>query len=253
MSVIYTNQLQVLIDCTLWLRIFKRQSLDLAILPSVAAQRWVWFVDNWPTIYPKFKALSAGNGTYEASLKDFDAAVRSYKLGNGLNPLQSSAKIADFWFFLSVTGTESLVLTPDEQVLVGLERQRVSKFSIETFLDMMRFLREDAAARAGFVGLGDADAARIIGVQVTQRQRNATVSDLDLMGDVNQFYKFVESIAYLYKRSVNKPPNLLAIANNNVSSDSNVGFSTAYLSYFPMPFEISLESMAKKYLGDARR
>jgi hypothetical protein len=252
MARIYTTQLQVLIDSMMWASAFHKQQYHLALLPAIAAQRWQWFVDNWGDIYKQFKALAAGDEKNETSLVDFDSSIQSYRLGNNINILQDSDNIAKFWFFLSSIMITELVLTPEETTLIDLETQRITNFTIEAFRDMLRFIREDAYLRAGSIGLGDADAARILGLQVPTRQRSATISDLDLIGDVNELYKFVESIAYLYKRTVDRPPNLLTIANQNISGESNVAINAAYLSYRSVPFEISLESMAAKQLGDAR-
>lgn len=250
----YTNLFEIYKDTEMYLILRNKGSLNLSHIRPIAQNRWPWMVSNWPTLKQLFTTFVNGNQSQSAALEDLQREVSSYKLGNTtINPLQSLDKTITFSPFLELIELTSIKLTPEEIILRDKEIERVGQLEVETFQQMLTFIRKNTAIEAATIGLGDEDAARLLGLQVAPKRRTATIQDLDRINETNKLYKIIEGIVYDLNQTRKRPPNLLQIANQNISADSPVAIQDTYLSYVPVPFEISLESMAQKYLGDKRR
>ena len=245
----YTNLIDAVTDVSFYLAISLKGTIDLSMLPSLAKQRYTWMVTNWKTLYAKFKNYANGDQYLESALQDFDSSVRSYKLGNTSNVLDNSQKFLLYREFISTILVSDIPLSPNEKVLVSQEKQRISNLSIEDFRNLLAFLKQTSAIMSAQVGLGDNTGFAALGVSSAVRTHAATVGDLKNMETVLNFMKYVESIIYNLKQTVDKPPNLLSIANKNISNNATVAIASAYASFVDMPFEISLEHMALKYMG----
>ena len=101
--------------------------------------------------------------------------------------------------------------------------------------------------------MGDPDADTLMGIGPGTTQRAATIDDLTQLQQLIDLQHIIEGIVFNLGQTENKPPNLLAIANQNIDPASPVSIQNIYTSYTPIPFEISVESMAKKYLGTVDR
>jgi hypothetical protein len=66
---------------------------------------------------------------------------------------------------------------------------------------------------------------------------------------IEETIKIIEGIVYDLRQKQNKSPNLIATSNSNIREDSEISFLDIFKSFVNIPFEISLEHMAQKYLG----
>lgn len=246
----YNSLFEVLNDTELYMAWRRGEVLDLGHLQNLARSRWNWIVDNWPTLRERFKNFADGNGTLESTLEDFDRIVASYHLGNRQNPFDNVSRFIDFAPFLETIKLTELRLAPEEQIAVSKEMDRIRNFVIEDFRSMLNFIRQQEALSAFRVGLGDVDGGRMQGVMPVPRERSANITDLARLSDIDEIRKFIEGIVIDFKGRQDRPPNLLQIANQNLGANSDHTFSDVYRSAIAVPFEISLESMAKKYLGN---
>lgn len=246
----YTNVFEVLADCDLYMAVRKGVNLNLSQLQSLARNRWQWIVDNWQlSLYERFKLAAMGDDTMEQTLEDMNSNVISWNLGNKRNPLELFENFISFGPYLELIPLSQLSLTTDERIFVAKETERVSNFVIEDFRAMVDFLQQEFSLDAFRIGLGDADGARQSGVLPIPKQKTATIFDLDRLSDGYDIIDFIEGIIIDLKNTTDKPPNLLDIANNNLDPSSGVKVIDAYRSAIAVPFEISLEHMAKKYMG----
>lgn len=246
----YTSIFSITVDLSLYVAIVKGQAISLSMLPSLAKTRYSWIVANWKNLYKKFKGMANGDQDLEAALADFDSSIKSSLLGNTANILDNSTKFRLYSPFLQSLTLDTIGLTPAEQTLVNQEQQRVGKLSIEDFRAIKKFLDESSALAASALGLGDAQAFKLTGTSTVSRVKQPTISDLSDIDDIIELSKFVDGIIFALRQTTDKPPNLLAIANQNISVDSSVVIRDIYSSYVAVPFEISLEHMALKFLGD---
>jgi hypothetical protein len=208
-------------------------------------------VRNWQKLYQKFQAATEGSDTLNETLQEFSRAVDSYNLGNLQNPFDDSSKIAQFFPFLATITVGDLDLTPDERIYIDTEKLRISQLDVQQFREMIRFLNQKIAIGSSVVGMGDQDGTKIYGVSVSARQRSFKLSDLEQMNDVIQLKRTTEGIIIDLNRTKQTAPDLLKIGNDRfIDPASQVRFFEGYRSYVPVPFEISLENMAQKYLGD---
>lgn len=239
-----------MIDTELYMSGRLNQPLTLALLQPLAQNRWTWIVTNWTTLSKRFTLFANGNGPLLATLKDFDRMVASYLLGNLQNPFDHFANLVEFFAFLNIIKLSELRLSPAESILVNQETDRVSQFEIADFRRMLAFIRTQNAQVDQIIGLGDPDATKLLGNRVVARQRNATLNDLVQLDQANDIYDFIEGIVIDLQRTRSKPPDLIRSANNNLAPGSDVRFNDSFRSYIPVPFEITLEHMAQKYLGN---
>ena len=249
MSNTYISLYQVLGDANSYVKIQSGQPLTLANIQALAQARWTWIVNNWLTLSPSFKTVANGNQDLESKYEDFQRFVESYNLGNKNNPFDTTANFLDVIAFLNLIGLNVLRLSPEEASVRDQEIDRINKLDIEDFRAMMTFLEVFAAQLAQEVGLGDADAAKLLGIQVAKKQRNATIDDLDSINQVNQLHAFVETLLIRAQQSQKRPPDILSLTNQLVNPNSKITFDDSWVSYTPVPFEISLEHMAQRYLG----
>lgn len=249
----YSNTFELLTDLNLYVTNRTGKPLNLSLLPAIAQSRYTWIVQNWNSLYQQFKTFAAGADLLSNSLNNFDNIVKSYNLGNTVNPFDTTSKIQDFLPFLEQITLTQLTLTPQELILINLEKTRVSRFSIDTFRNMLNFLNKKRAIADQDIGLGDPIARKYYGIANTKAKRSATIYDLAQLNELNNVISFIKGIIIDLKSSQAIPPNLLTIANQNVTTASGVRFNNAYLSYVSIPFENSLENMAGRYLGDKRR
>ena len=246
----YISTLQVLSDTTSLIRILSGQQLSLASIQSLAQTRWPWIFDNWVSLYPRFKASAAGAQDLESKLDSFQRFIDSWRLGNRNNPLDVLGNFAEVYPFLDLISLSELRLSPDEAALRDIEIDRIQSLDIENFRSMMSFLRARAAVLAQQIGLGDPSAAKLLGTPQTPRQRSPTIDDLQNIQDINKLHSFVESLLFRALRSQKRPPNVLSLSNQLIDPGSPVIFDDKFVSYTPQPFEISIEHMAQRYIGD---
>lgn len=251
MATSYTSLPSISVDLQLYVGLVTGAGQSLAKFPALARQRFAWIVDNWVTLYPVFKSSANGNQDLEAALEDFRSSVEGYKLtssGTPLNVLDNQSKLELYNPFLELIDTKSIGMNAAETSLVNNEVQRVSKLSSADFRSMLAFLNDYMTVYSSSIGLYDADGFYAVNGVVQKKSQTATISDLDKINDIIEIRKYVESILVSLKSTNNKPPNLLAIANANITAGSTPRISTAYSSSVAVPFEISLEHMAEKFM-----
>lgn len=247
----YTSLADVINDLLLYLAVTQRTPINLSMLPSMAKQRYPWMVTRWNTLYTGFKNYANGDQYLESALEDFDSSVRSYKLGNLANVLDNAQKFNMYRDFIALILLNNIGITPSEQTLLNQETQRISSLVIQDFHSMLAFLKQDAAIFSSQIGLGDVDGFAALGVASVPRAHAATINDLTVSDSLVNLMKYVESIIVGLRQNTDTPPNLLAIANRNISNTQTVSINGSFASSVAVPFEISLEHMAAKYMNDS--
>lgn len=252
MATAYTTVYQALNDVNMYIKRLSGQPFALGNIQPLAQARWTWIVDNWISLSPAFKTFANGSQPLEAKYEDFSRFVTSYRLGNKNNPLDTLSNFVQILPFLDLISINSLQLSPDEAALRDRETDRIDKLAIEDFRNIIKFLRVKAANKAQEIGLGDADAAKLLGIQQVQRKRGATIQDLEDIEQINDVRKFAEQLLFRALRTQKRPPDVVSLSNQLIDPASPVIFDDSFVSYVPQPFEISLEHMAQKYLGNRR-
>jgi hypothetical protein len=248
---IYTSVYNVGNDVNMLIKLASNQSFSLGNIQSIAQARWTWIVANWnSTLLESFKKIAGGDQVLEAKLKEFERLVASYNLGNKSNPFDSIANFTTLLPFLEAISLQGLQLSPEESNLRNLELDRVSRLDIEDYESMNKYLKNKMANLAQEVGLGDADASKVMGVSTKPKQRSATIEDLDDIQSLQELSFFIDGILYNQKATQKRPPDIIKLSNQLISTNSQVIFDDTFKSYVPIPFEISLEHMALVYLGD---
>lgn len=252
-SKLYTSFYELKVDLGMYLAMKSNDPYTLDLLPAIARGRYQWLVDNWNSFYPRFKDYANGDQKLESALTDFERSVQSTKLGNTVNVLTYPDKFVLYAPFLFLIKIEEVKPNKDEKDFLRRELARVQAFDISNFRSMVQFLKEQHNLTCDYIGLGDADAAALRDETVAPKKRSSTVEDLSTLEDALELERFVEGIIVNFKQNSGTPPNLLKIANNNLSSDSGVTINDAYRSYISVPFAQSLTQMAYQYLGSAER
>lgn len=250
MATNYTSQATMLYDLKLWMAWKYNSAQNLSHFPKIAENKWSWMVYNWNTLKPRFKTFANGDDFLEGSLSQLDIIVRGSISGSTVNPYKSTYFYSLTYEFLELVALSETNLTVSEQTFINNELKRVSEFTEEDFKAMVLYIRTRRDAQLDAVGLGDAYYSafeeRTMGVQ----QRNYELQDLDLVNQLTNLEDFITGVLLDFKYNKNTEPNLLLFAQNNISTDSQVFFNTAYRSYISIPFEQSLEQMAQDHLGN---
>lgn len=249
----YSNLFEVIVDTTLYIGLVNKTTPTLGYFATVAKNRWTWIADNWTTLRPRFAEQILGDEKLTQHLQDFDSAVQTYFLGNRQNALQINANYEKFFTFLANIPLSDVGLTADEQGEVQIELSRVSKLDITDFRNMLAFVKSNIATRAALVGKGDVDGGPLFGGQDVRMQRDSTFDDLLQLDLLIQLEQSVEGIIFALMQVQARPPNLLQMANDNIESGSAVSIKSSYKSYRAIPFQLSLEDMAQRYLGSSTR
>lgn len=249
-STSYTNVFQVISDTNSLISLIIGEDLTLASVQSLAQARWQWIFNNWESLYGRFRPFAGGDQHLVAKLDDFRRFIESWRLGNRNNPLDILKNFLQVSPFLNLITLSELRLSPDEVALRDIEIDRLSNLGIEDFRAMLKLLRKRSAIAAQEIGLGDPDAAKLLGISVRQRKRSPSIDDLEEIERINRVYVIIEAMLSRELGRKKRPPNILKLTSQLVNPDSQVFFNNNFLSYTPRPFEISLEHMAQKYLGN---
>lgn len=249
----YTNLLEITTDFGLYMSAKLGSVKTLNLFPSIAKNRFTWFVDNWATLYKRFKDNTGGDQAIEAALTELDRAIASYKLGSKINSFENNSQFVTFLPFITQILISELVLDPEEINYVNTEIARIQKFTATELRDMIKFLNEQIVLASSLIGKGDPDSEKLFGTKGLEKQRNATFEDMQQIENVINLKQIIEGAVFDIRQREGVSPNLLQAANRNIDPNSPVSVNTSYLSYKSVPFSISLEDMAQRYLGDKRR
>lgn len=252
-SKLYTSFYEIKVDLGMYLAWKANDPYTIDLLPSIARSRYYWLVENWNNFYTRFKNYANGDQNLENALTDFERSVQSTKLGNTVNVLTYPDKFVLYSPFLFLITFDEIKPNKDEKDLMRRELARVQSFDISNFRSMIAFLKEQHNLTCDYIGLGDYDAAALRDETLAPRKRTATVTDLTTLEDSLELERFIEGIIVQFKQTSRVPPNLLKIANQNLTSDSGIVINDAYKSYVTVPFAQSLSQMAYQYLGSANR
>lgn len=250
MANIYTTTTQVSVDARLYLNSTGNTQLTLFMFPSIMRGRWGWFVDRFNSFETQFKNAAEGDEEILKKLSDLKRDVEGYKLGNtSINPFENPSKIVDYQPFLERVTIANIRLTADERKVRDDELKRGAELSEDDFRNMISFLNRKSAILATEVGLGDPLITELYGLKGVVKKRNATPADIVDMNKISEAVRSIEGFIFVKQRTEKKPPNLIRAAIGNTTGDSAFVPEDIYQSYVPVNFEISLEHMAKKYLG----
>lgn len=253
MSNTYVSLLQVGVDLGLWFVLYKKAVPTLNLFSAIAKNRWPWMVTNWSTLSPLFKSAAGGDANLVAAYQDFDNAVISAKLGNPQNAFDNSSNIARFYPFLQTINISTLSLTPQETIFRDTELQRISNFTETDFKAMVAFLKYSSAYTASYLGKGDPQGSPLFAQVTVSKQRNATFADFLQLENFIKLQNLISGIVFDYRQRQAKSPDLLTASKANILPGSDVSIANNYLSSVPVPFQGSLEQMAKVYLGSSTK
>lgn len=250
----YISVFDVYNDTDMYTKIKVGGDLTLANIQPIAQNRWHWMISNWSTLYQIFKEQANGNEQLNSLLEDLNRAVSSHQLGNkNYNPFSSASDFTNYSQLLTLIPLNFLALIPEEIILRDKEIQRISNLTADDLKAAVSFLRQEEAVLYGEIGLGDEDANKLLLAPNAKKQRSASISDLNTISQMGELAKLIKGYIYDLQLTTKRPPNLFAIAQSNIDPQSSVSIPNVYLSYYTAPFEISLESMAQKYLGSRDR
>jgi hypothetical protein len=250
----YTSLYELQNDLSLYISIKNQEPYNLAHIPAIARNRWVWIVDKWTSLLKeRFKTVANGEQYLETNLLDFDRSVEAYKIGNKTNVLAIPEKFVRYSEFLQTVLLSEIGLSKDETDILNTEITKALNFDITRFREMLRFLKQQSVLTAQYVGLADETSARIREIATAPKKRRANYADMRTMQEGIGLEQFIEGIVIELKRTSKKPPNLLISANQNIAAGSPVSINDAYVSYVSVPFESSLQQMATRYLGSPDR
>jgi hypothetical protein len=250
----YTSIYDVYNDSDMYAKARLGGQYTLANFQQLAQARWPWIVKNWPKLKQSLTEQANGDGALLALVEDLDSSVTSYNLGNTKNnPFTNYSNFANYFELLQLITLQQLSLKPEEVIVRDQEIQRVANLQIDDFKNAIKFIKEQQLATSDTIGLGDETVSNMFGVNQGTKQRAATISDLEYIDGLDNLIQIIEGYIFDMRQIQKKPPNLLEIANRNIDPNSQVAVRSAYISYFTVPFELSLESMAQKYLGSRDR
>jgi len=252
----YTYLEQVLTDYLGYLKSTQGAQFTLADVQSIASDRWDWFVANWEIkFYPKFKSVLPKSDFFVSLLKDLNNEVVAQKLfpTTSVNPFINLNKFIKYKPILSYVELSDIILTQTELLVLKEEQKRLTSLSIADFKDMCVFLRSTASFAAQSLNLGDRDGVLVQGFTLTDAQRNYSTDELEQISDVFDLADEIDGIIFSLQQKTQQNPNLLAVANRNMDSDTLVAFNQTYSAAIAYPFVESLEYMAEYFLGSKDR
>src|SRR5574338_1195196 len=97
----YTSLFEITTDLQLYMSFRLGTTKTANLFPAVTKGRFTWFVDNWKTLYPRFKNSTGGDQNLESALVDFDRSIMSYTLGSNLNAFDNNEQFVRFLPFIS--------------------------------------------------------------------------------------------------------------------------------------------------------
>jgi hypothetical protein len=250
----YTDKDNMFLDLFLYLSFSDNQTLTLDLFPQIAINRWSFIVESWDSSFQSlFLSASQGDGFLTNAYSQVLNAIYASRLDSSYNPLSSPSFYQQCQDFLSLITLDSIKLTPLELDIVNRERQRVLGFTIANFQSMIVFLRIEKNNAYDLIGLGNSTYNSWVGRTGLSQQRDYFLSDLDIIKEMINAENKINGIIVGLKKNVIKDPNLIAFSNNAIDSSSNVRLSDVYVSYNMFPFELSIENMASKYMGDIQK
>ena len=250
----YTDKDKMLLDLALYTYFSDNQSLTLDLFPQVAINRWTFIVQSWDSTFNSlFSNASQGDGFLTNAYSQVVNAVYASKLDNSYNPLTDPNFYQQCQDFLSLISLDSVKLTPLEANIVSKEKQRVLGFTISNFKAMISFLKIEKNNAYDLVGLGNSSYDKWVGRKGLTQQRDYFLSDLSTIKQIIGLEHLINGIIVGLKRNVIRDPNLISVSNAAIDPSSSVRLSDIYVSYNLIPFEVSLENMANKYLGDVQK
>lgn len=247
----YNDITDAMVDLKIYISIYNGTQLTLNLFPNILENRWDWIVENWIGIKQRMEDTFGIEDSEHLYIQELDTEVKSYKLGNKNNPFENINNFRKYNRLIEVIGFQEIIPTQDELKQQGEVLKEVGEYSIEQLKILSLFFREESAKLAMAIGLGDEDAANILGLAYTDKIREPTLQDMFYMDDLSEIQQLVDGYIFNLQRTQAKPPNLLQIANRNLDPVSGFSINESFVSSTPAPFEISLEHMAKKYLGSS--
>jgi hypothetical protein len=246
----YVYLANVIRDFTLYIKFRDGTALSLYDIPKIALTRWVNTVENWDlTIRPQILAQAQGNDVALENVKLFDnqVLVQKREPNKNHNPFYTLTGIETYNFVLDYQPISPL--SSSEALILNEEQARVGGFTIQTFKDMSKHIKNEASKALQAIGLGDTDANLVTGYSTNEYKRDPLLADHDMIVNALQMADLIDSVIYDLRRQQDIQPNLNKAANNNISSSSIVKLDDFYKTAIAVPFVNSLEYMAEKLLG----
>lgn len=226
----------------------------LANYTLLAQERWTWLVSVWDTIYPGLQDRLSGDEVSQRALLRLSNAVLTRKLGADVTPFQTTFQVAQYRSVLSQILLATMELSEAETSYVAREEERVRSLTLDDLVAYRRFCREQISAALQRGGVSSPVAQRALLLPTVPFERDMLVTDYDAVENLNAVMGYLDALILEEKSALSLDPNLMAVANGNMSPGSDVTFpEAAYRTTIERPFSGSLEEMAQVYLGDRTR
>lgn len=249
----YTDIRSVIRDATLYGIAKTGGTLTLDLFSQLAKNRWQWIVDNWVYLRENIKEFEQGEKSNIDLFNDFEREIEATRAGSRINPFDSIDKFNKYHLILAQISVEDLKPSDPEEANVQDVVFSASNIDEEGFRSMLSFIKSYMISIEQEIGLSDPTMNDIYGVNSGRKQRNPSITDLEKLDSLQGLYEIVEGYIFDQQRTTQKPPNLLQFNQESLTEDSGIDVVQSYMTYVPVPFEISLESMAQKYLGSSDR
>jgi len=238
------NFASILNDVTLWLFLKNNNQLVLASYQKIAISRWTWIVENINTFGWNIETETKRKEQLTHLLKD----VESYKKDNQHNPMKYHQKFFQYQPLLMDIPINRLnPLSQKEQEVINNRNKEILALTARQFRDRYNFLDKELKLASRYVNLNNDDTIKV------DVSRDYIFQDLELMRAGIELLEIIEQILLDFKHLTGASPNLILNAQNNLEDNSDISFNTSYKSAIAVPFEESLDYIARNYLGSADR
>lgn len=238
----------------LWFKVRSGDSLLLSDVPAVIPLRWPYFRDNWDGLYPALQSKASSYQypdlfNYQLSKFSEFVTVQRTNINPITNPLSGSDVFYQFYTVFDNINISSIRLTNQEQVIVNSAIRATKNLKKTDFLSIKSSLAAFRDRQADVLGLTDATYNSVFNRSAINAQVSASIPDIMNMLQLNNTIKSIDFIlANLYAVDAVVDPFTLARQNANNPDVNIINYSSGTLVRFN--YGESLESLAKRYLGD---
>ena len=243
-------------DLNLWFKINSGDSLVLGDITSIIPLRWDYLRDNWNFLRQFLIDTVPGlpNPDYiNQQILDFDDFVDLQRNApKKINPFSDAKIVNRYSGLFSVLPIDSINLNNEEEKIVEYEIARVSAFSKNDFINIKNNIITYRDKYVDIHGLSDADYDAAVGRSALSAQVGSTIVDVNYILTLQNAIKSVDFIlCNLFAVDLSLDPFALARANAN-NPEINIGqYKSGQL--VKLNYGESLQSLAKRYLGDSEK
>ena len=242
-------------DVNLWLKSRGNDDLTLADIPSIIPLRWQHFRDNWEFMKPDLLnniSQDEDPDLFNQQINDFSNLIESQRNSSKINPFQDSQIFYRFYVIFNNILIQSLNLTNEEQGIMDNEITRINSFSKNNFVHAKQNIIDYRDRMADISGLSDEDYNKSFGKASIPPQIDATIVNANYLLTLEYSIRTCDFIlANLFAVDTVIDPFALARANANNPNIDIGSYKSGKL--VKINYGESLESLAKRYLGDPNK